>query len=662
MLATRIRGDTIRPMLSRVSVRVLLPLLLVLPVAVSATALIWIGSSQSRSSVRALTYQEMRQIHGRIQERLDQVLRTPPRISAINAALVREGRLDPLRPRSWRRTLFAQTHALETLSGITWANADGHVAWMFRYPGKAHYEFGIRDAQTVPMILEFAVDAGGEIIEQVGGYEFDPATRPWHVGAMASDEPTYLAPYAWVNADGSEVTLGLPFVERVEDASGVLGVLSTEMSLDDLSQFLQSLRVGDRGFVMILDAGGHLIANSLGAPIATDDLTMLPATMSTDERLVGAARAALASHAAELEAEVGGEATLLHVAPYAGPGLDWRIVTGVPVAELLAPVQEGRRRAMVTTGTAVLITLLIGVGLGVLATRPISRLVNDVKRIGEGELEHTVGATASSELATLSRAINEMTVDLRDRVRLRESLQVAMEVQSNLLPSGSPTIAGLDIAGHSTYCDETGGDYYDYLQIEGLGENTAALVIGDVMGHGVAAAMLMATARGILRSRCDEPGSLGELLDHLNDLLVADTGGQRFMTMLLVTLNANSRALTWASAGHDPAFLFSRARGEFVELDGGGIPLGIMGDERYEEFQYPGLGSGDILVLATDGLWEARAPGGEMYGKDRLKDVIRQHAADSAQRIGEAMREAHARFCGEESQADDITFVVAKIV
>jgi serine phosphatase RsbU (regulator of sigma subunit) len=93
-------------------------------------------------------------------------------------------------------------------------------------------------------------------------------------------------------------------------------------------------------------------------------------------------------------------------------------------------------------------------------------------------------------------------------MRLRHSLALAQEVQQNLLPSGTPNIKGLDIAGHATYCDETGGDYYDFLKIAGQPDTTAAIVVGDVVGHGVAAAMLMATARGILLSRCRTPGSL----------------------------------------------------------------------------------------------------------------------------------------------------------
>jgi sigma-B regulation protein RsbU (phosphoserine phosphatase) len=246
---------------------------------------------------------------------------------------------------------------------------------------------------------------------------------------------------------------------------------------------------------------------------------------------------------------------------------------------------------------------------------------------------------------------------------------VAMEVQKNLLPHGPPSIKGLDIAGHSTYCDETGGDYYDYLDVQPLGgqqaddtpQSRVALAIGDVMGHGVAAAMLMATARGILRSRCDEPASLGELLTHLNELLVGDTGGKRFMTMLLVMLDGDTGAMAWASAGHDPPMVYLAKEGRFAEFDGGGIPLGLFAEQTYETDTEGPYAPGDVVVLSTDGLWEARTTDGEFYGKARLETVIREHAAGNAEEIAAAIRADHVAACGESSQDDDITFVVAKI-
>ena len=235
-----------------------------------------------------------------------------------------------------------------------------------------------------------------------------------------------------------------------------------------------------------------------------------------------------------------------------------------------------------------------------------------------------------------------------------------MEVQQSLLPSETPQIKGLDIAGHSTYCDETGGDYYDYLEIAELSDNTAALVVGDVMGHGIAAAMLMATARGVLRSRCTESGSLGDLLGHLNDLLVEVTGGRRFMTMVLVTIDGEHGQLRLSSAGHDPPFIYDPHQDTFVELETGGLPLGIMHGEEYPEETYGPLPVGSIVLASTDGVWEAQNEAEKMYGKDRIHEVLRRNAQGTARDIARALHDDLQAFCSEARQLDDITFVVVR--
>ncbi len=670
-------------MLGRVSIRILLPLLMGLPVAVAALVLVGLWSGNARQSARTLNASEMAQIHARINERLGTLLRMPGRATALQREAILSGRLNPDDPRSWHDPLFDLTRAMDMLSGVTWGNAQGHAAWVYRYPGKPHPELAISDERTVRdgslAIEEFSLDDSGNVIEQIGGYAYDPRTRPWYTGAVEAGKPTFLEPYAWVNGDGRATTLGLPFVEPVFDREGsnLIGVLAAEFSLQDLSDFLRTLRVGQAGFVLILDAHGHLIAHSLPAgdvPAALfiDGVPTAPMAAEMDDprvrELSGVVDSALSASAGGATAvPVEGEPMLVRVSAFGSlPGLDWRIITAVPEVELLAPVAAARASSHRATLVAVLATILLGLGAGLLATMPVRRLVREIRRVGQGELDERVRPEPSSELRQIAEAVNAMAEDLRDRVRVRESLLVAMEVQKNLLPQEAPTVAGLDIAGHSTYCDETGGDYYDYLDVQPLGgqqagQSRVALAIGDVMGHGVAAAMLMATARGILRSRCDEPASLGELLTHLNELLVGDTGGKRFMTMLLVMLDGDTGAMAWASAGHDPPMVYLAKDDRFAEFDGGGMPLGLFAGQAYETDTEGPFAPGDVVVLSTDGLWEARTTEGEFYGKQRLEALIREHAGGTAETIAAAIRADHLAACGESSQDDDITFVVAKI-
>ncbi len=688
-------------MLGRVSIRVLLPLLMGLPVAVAAAVLVALWSEQTTETARTLNAAEMTQIHGRIDERLGALLDTPARATRIQRGHILAGRRDRDDLRSWRAPLFEFAEAMDMISGMSWGDAEGRATWVFRYPGKLHPEFAIADEQTkldndspdTGFVEEYALDASGQVIERVGGYPFDPRVRPWYVGAVKAGKPTYLDPYAWLNVDGQATTLGLPFVEPVYmEASGdrpereLIGVLAAEFSLEDLSAFLRTLHVGEAGFIMILDTGGRLIAHSLpkeqvSAIIEVDGLPAVPiASQMADTRVRDAANHVAREVARQAQSEpvhdtalevapgtivanIAGQRMLVRVSAYReAPGLDWRVITALPEAELLLPVAAVRSSSDRASAAAFVLTVLMGLVIGLIATRPVSRLVREIGRVGEGELEERVEPGMTSELGRIAEAVNTMAADLRDRVRLRESLLVAMEVQKNLLPQGPPAIEGLDIAGHSIYCDETGGDYYDYLHIEGLSERCAALAIGDVVGHGVAAAMLMATARGILRSRCHEPASLGQLLKHLNELLVDDTGGERFMTMLLVMLNGSTGEMAWASAGHGPPMVYLASEDRFAEHKGGGIPLGLFAGKEFETYQAGPFSPGDIVVLSTDGLWEAKQTDGEFYGIERLQRAIRDSAKLNAEDIATAIRADHKRACGEGSQEDDMTFVVAKIV
>jgi sigma-B regulation protein RsbU (phosphoserine phosphatase) len=254
-----------------------------------------------------------------------------------------------------------------------------------------------------------------------------------------------------------------------------------------------------------------------------------------------------------------------------------------------------------------------------------------------------------------------MIADLRDRLRLLHSLGVAMEVQRRLLPARAPKVHGLDVAGHSTYCDETGGDYYDFLVLDKAAPHQVLVALGDVMGHGVAAALVMAGVRAVLHDRAVAAGDLAELMGRLNNLLCADHGGDRFMTMHLSVIDANNATMRWVSAGHDPVLVFDPVDGSFTEVGEGELPLGVMDDTQYTERLSAAFRPGQILFIGTDGVWEMPDEKGEQFGKGRLREVIRECAARSAEEIARSVRERLTAFRGSAKSVDDVTFVVVKV-
>ena len=351
------------------------------------------------------------------------------------------------------------------------------------------------------------------------------------------------------------------------------------------------------------------------------------------------------------------------VSPYEHEtGLSWIIATLVPKSDFLADIKSGSQRGIKIGIIAVLVTLLFGVIMGMLSLWPMLDLVRYVQKVGKGDLNHRLKLEYSTEFVKLSKEINAMTEGLRDRLRLRHSLALAKEVQQNLLPSDTPRIEGLDIASHATYCDETGGDYFDFLRIAGLPDTTVAIAVGDVVGHGVAAAMLMATARGTLRSRCQTPGTLAEMLIHLNNQLVDDTGGDRFMTMMLMTIDAQRREVRWSTAGHDLPIVYDPVDDRFIKLSGNGMSLGLQKGNEYEEHLFTDVKPGQIYMALTDGIFEAFNKDGEMFGKDRVRDLIRNSADMSADEIAKRINRELARFLGGKSPVDDLTFVITKVL
>ena len=157
------------------------------------------------------------------------------------------------------------------------------------------------------------------------------------------------------------------------------------------------------------------------------------------------------------------------------------------------------------------------------------------------------------------------------------------------------------------------------------------------------------------------PGSLADLLTHMNALLVKDTTGGRFMTMFLMTLDAGRHEMRWASAGHDPPFIYDPEDDRFIDVEGGSVPLGIVEGADYDEYTLADVRTGQVYLAATDGVWETFNENRETFGKDRVRDLIRKNANLSAADISKELRKQLNRFRGESSQDDDITFVIVKV-
>jgi sigma-B regulation protein RsbU (phosphoserine phosphatase) len=184
--------------------------------------------------------------------------------------------------------------------------------------------------------------------------------------------------------------------------------------------------------------------------------------------------------------------------------------------------------------------------------------------------------------------------------------------------------------------------------------------VGDVMGHGIGSALVMASARAVLRSSAATCGHLGQLLTHLNALLVRDLRGQRFVSMILWLVDVRRGSVCWANAGHHPAIVYDPETGQIDQSGRDGMPLGID-DGVYHEHEYGPVRPGQVMVLGTDGVWETVNEAGDFFGVERLQESIRAAAVGSAREIAMAVRRDLDAFRGRRQQRDDVTLVVIKV-
>ena len=295
---------------------------------------------------------------------------------------------------------------------------------------------------------------------------------------------------------------------------------------------------------------------------------------------------------------------------------------------------------------------------------------------GERQLFEAEGTTQSGETITLETALSSLelhsrrmhvafirniTARKKAERELREheeQFRVARDIQQWMFPKESPTIPGFDIAGVSFPAAAAGGDYFDYVS---LLEDRFGLVVADVTGHGIGPALLMAEARAYLRILAKRRENVGEILTRANQVLSDDLSMERYITMILVALNPESRELSWSNAGH-PAGLIVGVDGSCrCKLKRTGAPLGIRENTEYESRNGVVLQTGDILILLTDGFEEALSDDDEFFGVDRICAHVHEHRQDSSADILASLRAAVKEFVGAEEQDDDLTGIIVKV-
>jgi sigma-B regulation protein RsbU (phosphoserine phosphatase) len=313
------------------------------------------------------------------------------------------------------------------------------------------------------------------------------------------------------------------------------------------------------------------------------------------------------------------------------------------------------------------VAIWIGVRLSVRLTGAVNQMYEGTRRVIHGDFRHRIPAGHADQLGELATSFNQMTSNLerlfaveKEKERLQTELEIAREVQSQLYPKVAPPMRGLQI---SVVCDPArmvSGDYYDYTE---LGKHQLAFAIGDVAGKGISAALLMATLQSALRAQvahCEAAGismECARVISQLNQQIYAHTAPEKYATFFFALFDQPSQTLTYTNAGHLSPLLLRQGR--FTALDSNGTVVGAFPFAKYDSSSLI-MQPGDLLVCYTDGITEPENAYGEMFGEDRLMDLVKKHAHQADSEILRIVLDAVRGWTGTPELSDDMTLLLAR--
>jgi len=530
-----------------------------------------------------------------------------------------------------------------------------------------------------------------------GGYPagYDPRTRSWYTAAIAADDIIWTPPLFDASTRRLLLTAALKIQAPGQTLAGVTGIdVDILAMLQSVQNRLRLANSAESYVVQLVGAEGEL--QEPGSPTAVaaakgarptlrvaasntargtesswDSVPEMPVLVSGTAEGINALIDDLAAGREGIRRmqHKGREALWVYGRV---EGLRSALLFIVPVDEIESTADQAQasvrqaiaQQVRLAAIASVALTILVAV-LSMVAARSVTEPLRDLAAaahsLAKGDFNTRVDIDGSDEVAELGATFNAMVPELRQHLQTKDSLTLAREVQQKLLPDTAPQVPGFDMAGRSVYSEDVGGDYYDFLELaDEAGERHVGVVVGDVAGHGIVAALTMTSVRILLRSYAGDGTVLKPVIRAVNRHLAHDATAGRFVTLVYLVIEPDTREVRWINAGHGPIFLYDPVRDDFLEIPAADIPLGVNSDWNFHEHMRDQWPAGGVLVVGTDGIWETQNSEGRVFGKEGLKQVIRKHAHIPADDICAKVVEQVREFANGEAQRDDMTLVVIK--
>ena len=341
------------------------------------------------------------------------------------------------------------------------------------------------------------------------------------------------------------------------------------------------------------------------------------------------------------------------------------IIFGIarPVGASLAEIQ---RAAVRNLGLGLLVIALAFIGIIPIShrmTQHLATLTEGVHQLAGGDFKTRVPVRSKDEFGKLAGAFNQMAADLErhealvvEQERLRKELELSRLIQTEMLPRESLRLGAAEISGVSIPAREVGGDFFNYFV---LPDGRLALLVGDVSGKGVSAALLMANIQATLRARLPHETNLATLADRLDRELDQNTPGGVYLTLFLGILDTDGRLLRYVNAGHNPQFVLHEAT-RISPLSSTGMPIALYAGHGYKEARVE-LSPGDLLFFYTDGLVETENERKDMFGAERLQAILERERGENIDIILQRVEESVKSFRGSAEPFDDATMMALRI-
>ncbi|NES91450.1 MULTISPECIES: HAMP domain-containing protein [Okeania] len=384
-----------------------LPIVLQIMFAVGLTG--WLSLRNGQKAVNNVASQLLNGVTTRVDEHLESYLKIPPLINQVNRDAIRINNLDAEKLWDWQQYLFKQMQLFPNISSISFGSTEGEVVWLIRLEDQS-LQLGISDYLTAGNLEQYTLDRQGNIIQpRIESFPYDPRNRPWYQAVIEAGNPTWTKIYPWIDGDNFGISNGLPYY----DEKGIRkGVLSVDLTLDKISQFLTKLKIGKSGKVFIVERSGLIVATSISeelfmTPGNEQNLQRLPALESNVPVIQASAQylqktffgLTKINQSQQLSFKFNNQRHFLEIKPVKyGLGIDWIIVVVVPEADFMEEINIQRRNTILLWLAALGLAILGGILTSRWVIQPIISLNKAARDFTQGNWQQKVDIKHSDEL------------------------------------------------------------------------------------------------------------------------------------------------------------------------------------------------------------------------------------------------------------------------